>query len=864
MTNEERRNIVDQAKAQGYQGSYVDLFRQAAAHGGADPMFAALSNQDRAEGLAPYHEAGMHNAGMTFPDVGPNEPMNTMRTRVPIDIKKYDDKTGHLVASHLNIPPGLTNVDSGPRRGTVLETPSRRQKGGPKEDYNMARAKELGYKPDSTGHMPSVDHETGNWLKSKKHPTAWKEHLHSQLSLDPFFKENKTVVNPEGYFGNDQLQYVPRKKQQRGGYNPGEYMNEMQPKVFPNQKRDAKWVKYTTDHDFAGRFPGETKSNRELGLEISNRNTVPLPPNPIGAKEIKRAQEGTFASDNTSVSIPLPPEVFLNPLLPHEQPNQTSIGPQPDISKKEQEGLDKMFEADQKRREQIAKGVNPNTAFMTPQGLGADNEARAAYEYDNPATSSIGQIAGSMALLGVPQSLPTVGRGVIAANRGVAAGGARLAQGVNTAASAVGRSQVGQVGSRLLANTELGQGVRAFGEGLKYVSDKVAAGGKAVNNYLLGTRAGSTISSAYNAPMNMFSGASVADGVKLAVTIQGVQQVPKVPGYLASGQIGKAASTLLKVPGLKAAPAMAQLKNIKTISDASAGASAVADLGSAEDAGDIAAVTKMLPGTSGIRTIASGVDAVRRQEGGPKAQQKTQELYESLPTWEDMGGWEGVWEHGLDFFPFPGATARERISENIKPLGYGEDPGERLISGVWENNPERYSTADMDQREEEREPYMQERSDFLKLAMGQEQRYNSVPESQYRPGKESMYDWVTGQKYYASPTTEKWIQSRIKRLGPEGFIKMIEKNRDPETNVSTNYWTNTHGDNTLGNYILDVGEDENGRYISYYDKWDLNPFSGSKDNMLAKFAENAFQSVLGIEPPEVYGRIYLDSPKEKK
>lgn len=237
MNNENRRRIINKAKAEGYQGSYVDLFKQAA----QDPTLIAQTPEEKQAGLRPQHEAGRTDASMAFTDVPPNTPFNTVGMKAPIDIKKYDEQ-GHLVKSYENVPPGLTNIDSGPRKGTVLESPARMQEGG-------------------------------------------------------------------------------------------------------------------------------------------------------------------FASDNTSVSVPPPPEVFMNPLLPHEQPNQTSIGPQPDIISREQEGLDRMFKSDQKRREQIAKGVNPNTAFMTPSGLGADNEARAAYEYDNPATSNIGQIAGGIGFLPIDRGL---------------------------------------------------------------------------------------------------------------------------------------------------------------------------------------------------------------------------------------------------------------------------------------------------------------------------------------------------------------------------------------------------------------------------------------------------------------------------
>lgn len=79
------------------------------------------------------------------------------------------------------------------------------------ENYNMERALELGYTADEEGHWPSVDYETGEYLKSKKHPTAWMEYLYGYV-MNPEQALNYDVrVNPEGYFGEDQLQYVPKK-----------------------------------------------------------------------------------------------------------------------------------------------------------------------------------------------------------------------------------------------------------------------------------------------------------------------------------------------------------------------------------------------------------------------------------------------------------------------------------------------------------------------------------------------------------------------------------------------------------------------------------------------------------------------------
>lgn len=97
--------------------------------------------------------------------------------------------------------------------------PIKKQEGGSSsgENYNMQRAEKL-YTPDETGHWPSIDHETGEWLKSKEHPTAWMEYLYG-YTLNPQQALNYDVrVKPEGYFGENTLQYVP--KQQTGGSLP--------------------------------------------------------------------------------------------------------------------------------------------------------------------------------------------------------------------------------------------------------------------------------------------------------------------------------------------------------------------------------------------------------------------------------------------------------------------------------------------------------------------------------------------------------------------------------------------------------------------------------------------------------------------
>jgi hypothetical protein len=76
--------------------------------------------------------------------------------------------------------------------------------------YDLARAKELGYKPDKDGHLPSRDFETGRILKSPAHPTFNKtiendKKLGYTPMIDPFgnvYTININDIPKKGYFSS--------------------------------------------------------------------------------------------------------------------------------------------------------------------------------------------------------------------------------------------------------------------------------------------------------------------------------------------------------------------------------------------------------------------------------------------------------------------------------------------------------------------------------------------------------------------------------------------------------------------------------------------------------------------------------------
>jgi len=83
--------------------------------------------------------------------------------------------------------------------------------------YNLKGAFQAGLNPiwneeDKSYHLSSIDPTTGNFLKSKKHSTTYKETdwFKNQGMVGSFGPATqKIVTDPTGYFGEDQLKYIP-------------------------------------------------------------------------------------------------------------------------------------------------------------------------------------------------------------------------------------------------------------------------------------------------------------------------------------------------------------------------------------------------------------------------------------------------------------------------------------------------------------------------------------------------------------------------------------------------------------------------------------------------------------------------------
>jgi hypothetical protein len=224
---------------------------------------------------------------------------------------------------------------------------------------------------------------------------------------------------------------------------------------------------------------------------------------------------------------------------------------------------------------------------------------------------------------------------------------------------------------------------------------------------------------------------------------------------------------------------------------------------------------------------------------------------------------------------------KNKIVKNILPYGY-ENPLTRIKNAVLDKDDAKSAGYTENWRYGQDKDYKsgglgldeimdenrdtnsaKERRDLLSIGMlSGKQQHNSIPISEYRPTNSTDENMV----YYSSPSTEKAIRQKIKLRGIESVLEDFKPNEKGIPSWQGRLRTGlindkgkeygTNDNDVLGNFTQNLGEDEKGKYISYYDTWDLNPFSGK--SKIADAITTGVQYAAGIKPPEVYGRIYYD------
>lgn len=120
--------------------------------------------------------------------------------------------------------------------------------------------------------------------------------------------------------------------------------------------------------------------------------------------------------------------------------------------------------------------------------------------------------------------------------------------------------------------------------------------------------------------------------------------------------------------------------------------------------------------------------------------------------------------------------------------------------------------------------------------------------SPYRPTKGQTYDTVLrfkDESQIVSDDVLNQMLDRQKKTGKNSFLV-------------------TGNGGGLGSYTLSLGEDEKGKYISYYDDWNINPFKGVNSKTKIPIISDVEDVVPGSHPFTVYGRRYYEKSAPKK
>ncbi len=238
------------------------------------------------------------------------------------------------------------------------------------------------------------------------------------------------------------------------------------------------------------------------------------------------------------------------------------------------------------------------------------------------------------------------------------------------------------------------------------------------------------------------------------------------------------------------------------------------------------------------------------------------------------------------------------ISENLSPYGYNSEEGsswERAFkSGVLNKKEKRRAEMEKDIQSGVNSPESKARIDLLNILANKKQKYNTISSSPYIPP-----DYKKGTQYVRSNEIDELVLNKLginknkissrkeldEALRNVTIMKPSErKPTEEELKISPFYtplepaigkYGNLVYDRVMGDATYNIGEDEKGVYVSYRDKWDLDPEKGgSKETfknvpeysmmgiyqkggrLLSKAASNLAKEY--SSPAEIYGRIYFD------
>ena len=179
---------------------------------------------------------------------------------------------------------------------------------------------------------------------------------------------------------------------------------------------------------------------------------------------------------------------------------------------------------------------------------------------------------------------------------------------------------------------------------------------------------------------------------------------------------------------------------------------------------------------------------------------------------------------------------------------------------------------------------IRERIDQMLLASEQPVRYGDIIESQFKPGVGAE----EGEKFYTFKDTEQmstiyrghydektkryvgglkenisWMESETKRVKKENIERKKRGEKPLSTMFNVGYSSDVESGKSLfvnpgvigmGRFQVGVGEDEKGKYMSIYDKWDIDAKTGIET--AEKFFDWAMPGF------EMYDRVYYEEKKK--
>jgi hypothetical protein len=190
------------------------------------------------------------------------------------------------------------------------------------------------------------------------------------------------------------------------------------------------------------------------------------------------------------------------------------------------------------------------------------------------------------------------------------------------------------------------------------------------------------------------------------------------------------------------------------------------------------------------------------------------------------------------------STLNKNLANNLFPYGY-----DNAISRVW-------SAGIMNKKEEDRKSYEEGIYDMPELRQQEERKYDALNLYSGIPQKNNTFgiskyiptDSKDKNKTYYNFNNRNREQIEEKLINDTYYIDKTKK-EDIKVGIKKFDGDDIIGMGTMGVYKVSTGKDKRGKYISYYDKWDLNPLGLS-------IAGKELPTNFG-KPFEIYDRVYV-------